>query len=266
MKKPKYAKRVHIVPVGFDIDRAYMPLIEMEADKVYLFAEKTERSEIIRHFIAEIRKNLDEKSNSIDVEECGWNLENIGLYTTLREYRKIIDKESGNNIFINVSTGSKIHAIAGMIASMIFRDEIRSITPYYVEPENYPESPTNKDQYSIGCKEIKTLPNYRIEKPPDEIIDVLAIIDKIEHNESGENKGKPVTKKILIEKLEENGILLTTVSEKDSKNDAGKYNALQRKYLKPLSDWGYIQMDTRSKRPRIEVTEEGRNALMFLRD
>ncbi|MBR6010827.1 MAG: hypothetical protein IK060_00560, partial [Methanomicrobium sp.] len=72
------------------------------------------------------------------------------------------------------------------------------------------------------------------------------------------------TKKILIEVLEKSNIQLT--ADRDSKNDAGKYNALQRKYLKPLKDWGYIKLDERSKRPRIEITQEGKNALMFLRD
>ncbi len=267
VKQPSYARRVHIAPVGFEIDRVTEPLKRMEADKVYLFAEKTENAEKLEHYISEIKKELSrEGSKKIEIEQRGWNLSEIELYATLREYRKIIDEESGNDIFINVSTGSKIHAIAGMIASMIFKDGNKTIMPYYVIPESYADNPANNEQYTKGCKEIRTLPNYRIEKPPDEIMDVLAIIDKIEGNKDGENKRKPVTKKILIEELEKEGIVLTTISDKDSKSDAGKYNALQRKYIKPLTDWGYIKLDSRSKRSRIEVTEEGRNALMFLRD
>ena len=259
MKKPSHSRRVHIVPVGFDIDRAYMPLIEMEADKVYLFAEKTERAEQLEYFINEIRNKIKEKSSKpIDIEQIGWDLNKIDLYPTLKEFRKIIDNESGNDIFINVSTGSKKHAIAGMIASMIFKDEVRSITPYYAVAERYTDSPTNKEQFSTGCKDIDILPNYRIEKPPDEIMDILEIIDKIQKRE------ETITKKILIEELDKAKIKLTAI--KNSKNDAGIYNALQRKYLKPLIDWGYIRLDPRSKRPVIEITEEGENALLFLRN
>lgn len=261
VKQPSYARRVHIAPVGFEIDRVVEPLKRMEADKVYLFAEKTDKAEKLTHFISEIEKELDKQGNKkIEHEKCGWELHEIELYATLREYRKIIEKEAGNDIFINVSTGSKIHAIAGMIASMIFKDGTKKIMPYYVIPEEYVDRPADNEQYTRGCREIKTLPNYRIEKPPDDIMDVLAKIAEIE------KRGITVTKKILIEELEKSGIVLTTVSENDSKNKAGKYNALQRKYLKPLKDWEYIKLDERSKRPRIEITEEGRNALMFLRD
>ncbi len=261
MKQPSYARRVHIAPVGFEIDRVVEPLKRMEADKVYLFAEKTENAEKLQHFIDEIRKELNrEGSKKIEIEQRGWELSEIELYATLREYRKIIDQEEGNDIFINVSTGSKIHAIAGMIASMIFKDGTKTIMPYYVIPESYADRPANNEQYTTGCKEIKTLPNYRIEKPSDDIMDVLMKISEIEKT------GATVTKKILIETLEKDHIPLTTTADKNSKNDAGKYNALQRKYLKPLEEWKYIKIDDKSKRPRIEITEEGRNALMFLRN
>lgn len=254
IKKPSYARRVHIAPVGFEIDRVVEPLIRMEADKVYLFAEKTENADQLQYFIGEIIKRLEK--GSIEYDKRGWELPKIELYTTLREYRRIIDEEKGNDIFINVSTGSKIHAIAGMIASMIFKQDDLKIMPYYVVPEKYAESPSTYVQYTSGCKEIKTLPNYRIEKPPDEIMDVLEIIASIQESE------KTVTKKILIEELEKKNIALAS----GTKNDAGTYNALQRKYLKPLTEWGYIELDAKSKRPRIEITAEGRNALMFLRD
>ena len=258
--KPKYSRRVHIAPVGFEIDRVVLPLIRMEADKVYLFAEKTENSDKLEHFISEIKKRLETHSKPIEVEQIGWDLNKIELYATLREYRKIIEKESENDIFINVSTGSKIHAIAGMITSMIFKDGTKTIMPYYVIPESYADRPANNEQYSNGCKEIQTLPNYRIDKPSDDIMDVLVKIAEIE------NTGITVTKKILIEVLDKSNIKLTTITDKYSRNDAGKYNALQRKYLKPLEEWKYIKIDDKSKRPRIEITEEGRNALMFLRD
>lgn len=38
--KIKYPRRIHISPVGFEIDRVVLPLIQMEADKVWLIAER----------------------------------------------------------------------------------------------------------------------------------------------------------------------------------------------------------------------------------
>jgi hypothetical protein len=43
--------------------------------------------------------------------------------------------EKGNHILVNVSVGSKIQAIASMMACMMFKD-MATIKPYYVVPEN----------------------------------------------------------------------------------------------------------------------------------
>jgi hypothetical protein len=44
------------------------------------------------------------------------------LFDILRTLRSIIFREKGNHILVNVSVGSKIQAIASMMACMMFKD------------------------------------------------------------------------------------------------------------------------------------------------
>ena len=64
------------------------------------------------------------------------------FFDILKALRIIILKEKGNSILVNVSivsVGSKIQAIASMMACMMFKD-IAMIKPYYAVPERYTSS------------------------------------------------------------------------------------------------------------------------------
>ncbi|MBN2733694.1 MAG: hypothetical protein JXQ82_02400 [Methanomicrobiaceae archaeon] len=258
IEKPNYPRRVHIAPVGYEIDRVVLPLIEMEADKVYLITEKVKEDDTGLYYLNDIEKKLLAQKKPVEIEKRGTDIVGRDLYDTLRVYRQIAEEESSNHIFINVSTGTKIHSIAGMMTCMIFKNVNNQFTPYYVVPADYDNEPEFGQQISIGCKEIKKMPNYRIEKPPEELIDVLEIISKTQ------NKYPLISKKILIEELESSGMKL--LNDKSKEGLVAKYNALQRKYINPLIEWDYIRLEKNGSRPIIKMTQEGINALSFLKD
>jgi hypothetical protein len=88
----------------------------------------------------------------------------------------IILKEKGNSILVNVSVGSKIQAIASMMACMMFKD-VANIKPYYVVPERYNSSLMKEDkQETEGVKQILPMPEYKIEIPNQKLIKCLDII------------------------------------------------------------------------------------------
>ena len=90
----------------------------------------------------------------------------------------IILKEKGNSILVNVSVGSKIQAIASMMAFMMFKD-IASIKPYYAVPERYNSTLVKEDkQETEGLKKIKPMPEYKIEIPNERSIKCLDIINR----------------------------------------------------------------------------------------
>lgn len=147
---PLYKKRVHIAPVGFDIDRVVLPLKKMKADKVWLVLKRDVKEEIESPYIHKITSDLNKVNIEHTIERC--NI--VDLFDMLNVYRSIIEQEYGNDIFINVSTGSKIQAIAGMMACMMFKTDNLNIEPYYAEPAQYLVQPEDGQQMTKGCKEI----------------------------------------------------------------------------------------------------------------
>ena len=124
--------RVHVAPVGFEVDRIVIPAIRMKADRVWLITHNNPSVDKGHQFVAAIREKLKEAR----IECPQMEADRTELFDTLRALRIIILKEKGNSILVNVSVGSKIQAIASMMACMMFKD-IAMIKPYYVVPEKY---------------------------------------------------------------------------------------------------------------------------------
>lgn len=255
-----YPRRVHIAPVGYDIDRVVLPLVKMAADRVWLVKERNEKEDNGLEYFQGITKDLQDRLPSCEMKIKTCDLINRDLFDILRAYREIIEEESGNHIFINVSTGTKIHSIAGMLVSMIFKDEQKDISPYYAIPENYKGQTESGLTVVTGCRDIYRIPSYKIERPREDLIDVLKIIQDLTGNDAR------LTKNVLIERLDESHYLDLQARRDRSNRDekSAKYRALDRKYILPLEDWNFIEIVGNGKRKEIRLTDEGRNILKFL--
>lgn len=260
--KPLIPKRVHIAPVGFEIDRVVIPVVQMSADKLYLIIDRDEKNKGA-YCVREIQQQLNEQAPGLDIIEIKTDFKNLNLYDTLKAYREILRDERENHIFINVSTGSKIHSIAGMIISMIFKEEHISILPYYVQPEKYELEPEQGEQLTSGLKNIQILPEYRIDKPSEDLLKALTLISKnMDYDADGESKG--LNKKRIIEIFQDEHINL--IDEPVKNEIPAKYRALERRYIDPLLKWKYITIEKRNRKAFVHITQEGKDAIHFLCD
>ena len=112
--------RIHISPVGFEFKRVTEPLIRMKADKVYLVSYQEKDSG--EQYLQLIKKELSENYKHIRIEEIFIDI--WDLYQCIEKFRKIILLEGNNHVYINVSTGTKITAIAGMFSCMLWNASI----------------------------------------------------------------------------------------------------------------------------------------------
>ena len=100
--------RVHIAPVGFEIDRVVVPATKMKADLVYLIADENIATDKSTKFQTEIIKKL--KRKKIDTKVVYAN--RLQLFDIIRVVKEIILEHRNDEFFVNVASGSKIHAIA----------------------------------------------------------------------------------------------------------------------------------------------------------
>ncbi len=241
--------RIHISPVGFEVDRIILPAIKMKADRIWLIIHNNPSEDEGIHFLHSVKDEL--KRNKIEFKEE--IADRTDLFDTLHAFRSILLKENGNNIMVNVSAGSKIQAIASMLACMMFKNT-SNVKPYYVTPQKYTSTP--KIQQTQGMKDILPLPEYEIEIPSQKLVRCISIIDS--------QRNGTITKKGLRDlALKEN--LIHVEAEKNDKNkELAAYMSLNKNIIEPLLKRNFISVEKAGGAHKITLTIEGKNALKFL--
>jgi len=239
--------RVHIAPVGFEIDRIVLSAKKMKADKVWLLMHDVPSKDKARGYMEKIKTEL--KKDKIEVQVV--YSDRFDPFKILKTVKEIVQKEKENDIFVNVSSGSKIQAIACMMACMMFRGK-NKLTPYYAEPENY--ATVKGAQLSSGLKTLVQLPAYEIHTPKSVLIQALKIIKE---------RGGRITKKEMAELAYENGLLIVNAREENFQQ--ARFASLDKNIIQPLlRDWKFVEIEQIGRNRWIKITPEGLGAEEFL--
>ena len=235
----KQELRVHIAPLGYDTKRIIQPVIDAKADKLYLVVH--EEPDDYLNYVEYVEKNLKASGLPVEIiqQKCDlWNmLECVGCF------KEIIQEEKGNNVRINLSSGSKITAIAGMLVCMTNQD----VKPYYARVKYHQQRKSPKVLVS-EFRETQEPSVFALDKPDETHLLILRLLSV---KKEGMNKSN------LINALVEKKILKT----KDSKFPA---NALQnqiRKYLDPMTKSKHIEIISDGRDRIIRITKRGRDIL-----
>ena len=184
--------RIHIAPVAFEVDRIVISAVRMKADKVWLIAHDNVTDDKSLKYRQKIEKELEKKGIKTEIAYAN----RLRLFPIIKAVTEIIFKERKNDIYVNVATGSKIHAIGCMMACMLF-DDREKIHPFYAQAEKYPEY-EGTGQQTYGVSEIHSLPTYRIGTPKRELLEAMKII---------KDAGGRIQKKKMAEEAEKRKII-----------------------------------------------------------
>ena len=244
----KLKLRVHVAPVGFEIDRIVIPAKKMRADKVWLIAHSNLSEDKARPFLDKIKKTL-EKSN-IEVKET--TADRYRLFDIVRVVKEIIIAEQQHDVYLNVASGSKIHAVGMMMATMIF-DDRSNLHPFYAQAKEYHHTKISEPQTS-GIEAIHDLPTYRIQTPAKKHLEALKILV--------ENGGK-LRKKEMAEIAEKEKLIV--INAEPGNHSQARFASLDKNVISPLeNEWKYIRTEKVGRNRWIHLTEEGKWASEFL--
>ena len=239
--------RIHIAPVGYEIDRIVISAARMKADKVYLLRHDNYSEDKAGPYLEKIIKKLDKKNIQTKVVEVN----RYKLFEIIKMVKEIIQAERENDIYLNVASGSKIHAVGCMMACMIF-DDRTNIHPYYAQAKEYPQYKGNEQQ-TFGVGDIHPLPTYQIRTPNPKLLSALALVKE---------KGK-VTKKEFAEDATERELI--SVGARHENYDQARFASLDKNIIQPLeNEWGFIKVEKIGRNRWIKLTKEGEHASEFL--
>ena len=240
--------RIHIAPLGFEIDRIIIPLKQTKADKLWLLAHDNRSADLSAPYLEKIKKDC----KKIGVEVKVAYSDRLSLFKVIKSIKEIIEKEKGNYIYVNVAAGSKIQAIACMMACMVLK-ECDNLKPFYAEPESY--AAFEGKQQSFGIKDTIPLPIYEIQTPKPKLLEALKIVF--------ENKNQKITKKEMAEIAAEREII--TINSEEKNHSQARFASLDKNIIAPLEkEWKFIEIEKIGRNRWIKITEEGRNAAEFL--
>ena len=152
--------------------------------------------------------------------------------------------------YVNVSSGSKIQAVACTMACMMFNEE-NNLIPYYAQPEDYFDY--KGKQMSTGLDKIIDIPQYDIKTPEEKFIRTLRIIK--------ENKNK-IDKTNLAIEAEKKEIIVVGSEENF---EQARFTSLNKNIVQPLkNDWGFVKEEKIGRTRWVEITPEGENVLEIL--
>ncbi len=213
-----------------------------KAEKVYLLVHNKKSEDKASAYADEIIKKLKAAKIKTEKVPCDWyNIDEITKKT-----RDLILKEKGNEIAINLASGSKNHAIALDRACMTFRDRTK-IIPFYPEAKKWAAHTKVKNltQLTEGVKAIKQIHTHRIIVPEEILIETLKLIHTNSVIIPLASGMRGITKKELAKKI----------FGSSSKQDLTR---LQRSITQKLSNtWRAIQTFKVGRSEYIALTAEG---------
>ncbi|WP_227356875.1 HFX_2341 family transcriptional regulator domain-containing protein [Haladaptatus salinisoli] len=138
--------------------------------------------------ISLLTDSLDELRANERIEFERRSCDIFDLYDTLGTIVESISEPADDEVYVNLSAGSKITAIAGMIACMA-----TGARPIYARPnygpdgERIPDAPLHEE-----VAEIFDLPTYPIDRPSDTHVAFLAhIAERTTESASGRFRSSP---------------------------------------------------------------------------
>jgi hypothetical protein len=235
--------RVEIAPVGYYVDRVVEPVREHHADRLYIIRAREDREDQAARFREEVIRELKNWKSTLDIRIVRtdlWTME-----AAVETFSAIVSREvrEGNSVWVNLSTGSKLEAVAGAIACMAHGG-----TPYYVRMKSY-ERPNLQKPLAEGVKSIDVVPTFALAAPS---VGGLAVLELLAQNELG------LSKKGVISGLTELGLIPSASS---SQSIQARYARLQWILDRLLDSPALIVIEGSRRAGRVKITERGRLAL-----
>lgn len=237
-------RRVHVAPVGFEVDRVVKPILEMSGEAAVLFAQLKDRDRG-GLFLRRVTKNLENRGVAVDVVR-----EDIyDLYRCTHRIAQVFRERRGDNLFVNVSSGSKIQAFSGFLATMLVRSEGIDVTPYYAEPAEY-TAPLRKP-ISRGLEEILPMPKLALQTPGTELRAAMRVL-----------MTEPMSKADLSIRLAQLGVLdsskLTAQGRPvDERARVSLQAAVDLRVVRRLEELQYVRVVRRGRKAVVSLTTLG---------
>jgi hypothetical protein len=240
-----------VAAVGFEVERVIEPILAERADRAYLLTRSGD--DAAQGFVQEVVRRLRSADRALDVVVVATDIWDV--FGALGELRRIFEAEGRSDrkatdvvpLRVNVSTGTKITAIAGTLACMLWRGE-----PYYVQVSRswYSDRMPKVRKVNDVVRRVDPVGVYELRAPARDLVELL---------EALERRGGAMRKRDLIRELGLDAARPGDAAARPPTPQA-QHSRLRHR-LDPLEGrWGFVEADG-GARGRVRITPQGRLAL-----
>jgi len=248
-----FGENVHIVPLGFEIDRAVKPFERLKANRVYLLTTLDPSYPIEMrikqgHYNKIVENFLKEKGIEVRLET------DVDIFDILKVMKRVaelirIEKSHGNDVYVNMSAAGRLTSLGASLAGMVHNAKV-----YYVSADGYPSTSEEKNVHGLSiCNKLnlKLIENFQISMP--DYMGRIVLVNlclKGKHMRTNELVSLFVSRKIELFKDE--------IGKDRRKRQQSNLINLNKAVLNKLEKNGYITREKIGRLSYINITESGR--------
>jgi hypothetical protein len=248
---------VHIVPLGWEIDRAVKPFEKHKANRIYLLSalQSDELEEHMlerqRYFTENVKTRLEERGIEQIVSR---NMNPFRLLDVMGMVSQIIleEQKRGSHVYVNISAAGRLTSLGAGLAAMA-----HGVKSYYVVADGYSQNRDEENAHGLSiCRQLKMqqLPNFNILLPKRESLIVLAELTKV---------GRPMKPKQLLRVLNTAGVNgFQYEGHYDTLERGAQSNLLMKlnnRILRNLQEDEYIERERQGRFNMVKITVAGRH-------
>ncbi len=249
-------KIVHIIPLGYEIDRAVVPFQDQIPSRVYLLAvinnPDLDQNMVTRqqHFVKQVKARLSETIGVITINTNMFELQDV-IKTISGIIRK--EQEQGNRISVNMSACGRLTSVGAMVAAMAY-----DVNLYYVMAQDYARTEEEITLHGLSIcptPNVKKIVNFAFVQPDEVGKQILVFLYK---------KGKSMRSIDILEVLQNLDVqgydmLFPEVEEKKKRNvQSRQLMKLDKTFLTKLERDKLITREKRGRNVFVTLTESGR--------
>lgn len=255
---------VHIIPLGYEYDRAVKPFERMKAHRVYLITiadspkygtpSDVGKNATQRDYDRRVVLSLREQG----IEVVVVRIDVFDIVEVMRAVSAIVtdEKARGNTVSINMSACGRLTSIGATLAGMV-----HGVRIYYVRADEY--SHTRKDETEHGLSIIRdvrvwTLSNFQLVMPDTISLRILiALCEKEQQMKTKEIFD--LLRTLSVEGFEE---VIEDITDRKMKRSvqSRQLMKLDKTILEKLEKNGYIRKEKKGRNIFVGITESGKYA------
>jgi len=246
---------VHIIPLGYEIDRAVKPFegsSGLKANRVYLLSPVgvTEVPTPIAEKHGRYLKTVQERLESLGIKVIVVPTNIIDIFEVLKQVSCIIreEEEKKNMVYVNMSSSGRLTSVAATLAGMV-----HGVKVYYVESNDYADNDPRMEEHGytiVEIPKIRYLENFQINLPDETQMKVLVRLQQ-----RGKMRTLDIIEYLRSECFPDFAAYYPNLNRNEKSRLIMKLN---RNILDKLERQGLIRRNKLGREKEFEITEAGK--------